>query len=476
MFRKLLLASAMLTFALPAFAQSSLDSTNPALALRNKPLDLGSGSINTTGAMNVGAITAPTMTLNGTGTALSVTNSAGFGTGGSVPITIESGNIIAGGASNFNIVWPSAHNAFFGTSNGNTLRITDPGSTTTGLLTLNGASSDGPLFFNTTNSANPNQSLAFYMSGGSQSQIELYPAPYSGTYSPPPVNAFNCNGAPGFLLICNNADTLAGGGPGLLTVINQFGGAGTTGARSAANIYLTMTHSTSDTTNQFYSALNTWMETEGNAGGTSTQAAGTSYGLAVNNVQSTGATYYIETTGIAVEMQLLTGSSTLYGRGVDIQLEPSNAVAPSVEFLAYTVASAVEGQGTITCGYCAGRHDSHNPFAAGATFMGFDLEPGDANPTITNGIDFHLMNFTGNTWNDGHVTISGAGDSLLNSATALATTATAGFVHLPNSAGAPTGTPATISGDACEINTSTETLNCYIGSSWYHIALTSGAG
>ncbi len=79
MFRKLLLASAMLAFALPAFAQSSLDSTNPALALRNKPLDLGSASIKMNGGMLSGAsvalpASAPILaagTTQGTATVLS---------------------------------------------------------------------------------------------------------------------------------------------------------------------------------------------------------------------------------------------------------------------------------------------------------------------------------------------------------------------------------------------------------------------
>lgn len=69
-----------------------------------------------------------------------------------------------------------------------------------------------------------------------------------------------------------------------------------------------------------------------------------------------------------------------------------------------------------------------------------------------------------------------AGDLTVGPGTALATSATAGFFHLPFTTAAPTGTPGSILGNACEVNTATETLNCYIGSGWYHVALTSGAG
>jgi hypothetical protein len=67
------------------------------------------------------------------------------------------------------------------------------------------------------------------------------------------------------------------------------------------------------------------------------------------------------------------------------------------------------------------------------------------------------------------------GDFLANSASALATGATQGFLHLPHTTGAPTGTPANTT-PGCEWNTSSHTLNCYDGSAWYHFTGTSGAG
>lgn len=71
--------------------------------------------------------------------------------------------------------------------------------------------------------------------------------------------------------------------------------------------------------------------------------------------------------------------------------------------------------------------------------------------------------------------ISG-GDVVIGNGTGLTASATAGFLHLPFVGGTPTGTPTTVDGNACLMNTSSQAINCYISSSWYHIALISGAG
>jgi hypothetical protein len=67
------------------------------------------------------------------------------------------------------------------------------------------------------------------------------------------------------------------------------------------------------------------------------------------------------------------------------------------------------------------------------------------------------------------------GDFISGGGSAQPTATTTGFLHMPYVAAAPTGTPAIIDGNACIVNTGTQSLNCYIGSSWYHIAMTSGA-
>lgn len=71
--------------------------------------------------------------------------------------------------------------------------------------------------------------------------------------------------------------------------------------------------------------------------------------------------------------------------------------------------------------------------------------------------------------------ITFSGEIIAGGGSVQTTATTTGFLHLPFVAAAPTGIPANIKGNACIINTATESLNCYIGSSWYHVAMTSGA-
>ena len=70
--------------------------------------------------------------------------------------------------------------------------------------------------------------------------------------------------------------------------------------------------------------------------------------------------------------------------------------------------------------------------------------------------------------------VEASGDIRLNAGSALATNATAGFVHLPYLAGTPTGTPGNTA-IACAYNTTSNNLDCYNGSGWFHVALTAGA-
>lgn len=73
-----------------------------------------------------------------------------------------------------------------------------------------------------------------------------------------------------------------------------------------------------------------------------------------------------------------------------------------------------------------------------------------------------------------------AGEVIAGGGAVHATNTTTGFLHMPYVAAAPTGTPATVDGNACIINTtgasSLPVLNCYVGTSWYHVAFTTGAG
>lgn len=68
-------------------------------------------------------------------------------------------------------------------------------------------------------------------------------------------------------------------------------------------------------------------------------------------------------------------------------------------------------------------------------------------------------------------------DVSIGAGTALAASATTGFLGLPFTNGAPTGTPANAAGPHCEWNDTSRSFNCYSPSAaaWYGIAMTAGA-
>lgn len=97
-----------------------------------------------------------------------------------------------------------------------------------------------------------------------------------------------------------------------------------------------------------------------------------------------------------------------------------------------------------------------------------------AGSTATAGLDMSATTFSGNTFNDGHVSFSGAGDILLNSATTLPTATTVGLLHLPHVGATPTGVPTNTT-PGCVWNTVSHTLNCYDGSAWFHSTFSASA-
>ena len=441
----------------------------------NLSVNLGTGALTAQGGV-FGTLSATgAVSLTGSGTALSVSNNGVFGAGGTAPITIQSGEINAS-ANPFTLYLGSGNRNFFSSPNGYMFSFSDPGAPITGFLTLAPGSSNNPITFLTNNSSNPNQGFAFETAHGVGSQIIFTEPGFAGAYAAPGANPYNCGGAAGYVLICSNTDTLSGGAPPSLQVIHQFGGVGTTGGRIAANFSNILISSAANTSATFYQAGNFNAEMRANAGGTSTSALGNNFGYASYARLENGATYFVENASVEHDISIETGASALNLHGVSVILLSVNSVAPSREGIAFAAGMQPGGVATLTCAFCVGRIDSDNPVAPSGTLFGFVLATGESAQTVANGVDIHDVSFTGNAWNDGHVSFTGNGDALMNSASALATTATTGFLHLPNMAGAPTGTPGTISGDACVINTATFTLNCYIGSGWYHTTLTAGAG
>jgi hypothetical protein len=282
----------------------------------------------------------------------------------------------------------------------------------------------------------------------------------------------------GIYLNQSDASSITTGSAGISDVTNLA--TGEVGERESAQFILNV-NGTSNTTPQGYTAVNMKCNLFAtDPPGTALPANGsTCFGenpvayagpgvIAYAIVGSEINTWLDPTATVAARLGLqivdtLGGAGTYGGQATqdDIMLSFNNGYAPTstmgykvgIEFGRYLGAFPIATTGTLIYG------------------QGFQ----GAAWTVANGIDWHIGTFTGNSWNDGHVSFSGAGDVLLNSASALATNATAGFVHLPHTTAAPTGTPANTT-PGCEWNTATHVLNCYDGSAWYHFTGAAGAG
>ena len=72
--------------------------------------------------------------------------------------------------------------------------------------------------------------------------------------------------------------------------------------------------------------------------------------------------------------------------------------------------------------------------------------------------------------------INPQGGDVVHGVNNLATNATTGFLGIPSSAGAPTGTPANAAiASLCEVDSTNGGLACYYGSAWHHLAFVAGA-
>lgn len=371
------------------------------------------GGINTTGAMNVGAINAPTMTLSGAGTALTVTNNAEFGAGGSAPITLSSGTVTLGGTTNVSMANGGPVVIYAG-SYGAAYVLNSAGSTVTGRLNLSPGTSNNPILFSANNSSNTEQSIAFTQNNSGQ-QLILSVSGLTGTYVPPLSSSYNDGGNPGAFLIAPQQDTVAlgytygGVAMSAFNVVKYAGGTGTTGSREAGSFLLNQNAATSDTQNVFYQTLNVAAQSEASMGGSSGTPLGSIVPLGMYSIANSGATNLLNVGGEEIDMAIHTGASAQNLTGYALILYTGNAVAPSGDSVGYYVGASTGVTPTLHDAFTVGTSTSHNPLSSSGGILRFILATGDTEPTLGYGINISGPTYTGNTWNDGHVTISGAG-------------------------------------------------------------------
>ena len=283
-------------------------------------------------------------------------------------------------------------------------------------------------------------------------------------------------------LITSPVDTVTAAGAtagvlNLFSVLENSGGAAMTGSRTTINGLFNLIATSGNTTGVggSYSASQFTAQTAVNDNGTATTQAGARgilYGTNSVVGLSTGATFWAGAVGNETDIYVKTGASVLDKIGFQVVQVTGDAVAGTRDDVGFSI----NNQGSTPgwqYGLEFGRAGGEFPLSSTGTMIYAQGNLGAAF-TIGNGIDWHLGIFSGNSWNDGHIQMTGAGDLLANSATVLPTSATAGFIHLPHTAAAPTGTPTNTT-PGCEWNTATHTLNCYDGASWYHFTGTLGS-
>ena len=90
-------------------------------------------------------------------------------------------------------------------------------------------------------------------------------------------------------------------------------------------------------------------------------------------------------------------------------------------------------------GFEFGRAGGNFPVSTVGTLIGAQAASGNRF-TVSNGIDWHLGTFTGNTWNDGHTIITGAGEIIVAKIADPGTAPGPGAVKLTAEAGTNAGT------------------------------------
>jgi hypothetical protein len=90
-------------------------------------------------------------------------------------------------------------------------------------------------------------------------------------------------------------------------------------------------------------------------------------------------------------------------------------------------------------GFEFGRAGGNFPVSTGGTLIGAQGASGNRF-TVSNGIDWHLGTFTGNTWNDGHTILTGSGEIIIAKIADPGTAPGAGALKLTAEAGTNSGT------------------------------------
>lgn len=125
--------------------------------------------------------------------------------------------------------------------------------------------------------------------------------------------------------------------------------------------------------------------------------------------------------------------------GLLIDLLPQDTTQATIDDIALAIDKGSTSPPGFLNGLSFGRFQGNFPIATTGTLIN-GLGLAGAGFTVANGVDWHLGTFTGNSWNDGHFKLTGAGELIGSKITDPNTAPGAGAFKLTMEAGTTSGT------------------------------------
>ena len=258
----------------------------------------------------------------------------------------------------------------------------------------------------------------------------------------------------------------------------HFGGSSANGPRIAAGIFATQTAPMQAGDSAFLGGLWSYMLTSQPSGGTSSAPIGGLFAINPQVAAISGAVNWLNIEGDETDMEVDAGASVQNKFGINITTIGADAVHGTGREAALHI-GAVTSTGGWTNGILFSNFSGGGlPIAATGSLLS-TISIG----TVANGIDLSAAAFTGTAFKSPGFAVDGTGavtaaGLAVGTGTAMGTSSTRNFLQLPYTNGTPTGTPAGLAGAPCVWNDTSHSLDCYSPGSttWYHLALTAGAG
>lgn len=387
-----------------------------------------------------GTVTGATTFSSGANPGLTVSNNAVIGGTLGVTGAVTAPNFSAAVGANL-IVSPG----------GNTKTITfgDPvyGIGTMGTMTMGVGSAAASMVWNGTLQSQffrtPGFTYTLSGSSGSPAPIVGVNANWTGTFT---GGSFFPNI---FATASDTVDASTGGIGGYGTVnISHNYGTGSKGGRTPLIVGLTQTGPrTGDTSSQQMSAVNLWIQTAFNSGGTGfgTSSAGSYYGANPQILLHSGATFYslVNVFGEG-DYAIEAGASADKFVGRSLIGLATHAVAANAYNIADVVANQIGAASTLDGGYIFGADDAQWPMASVATLAGTRLQgaAGALNRAFalppqlaTYGVDWQKVNFSqqsGGSFRGPGFLADGVGQVTAGNRLLMGTTSTGAKIDIPN--------------------------------------------